>query len=176
MSKRKHVRRRSSIETDMPVDARKDLDRILIEGATYEEASAFCKSRGYDISKSAVGRYGKNFLEAYQNVMRFADQAQVLKSDADNGLPMEEAVGKVLLQKVMSALIDNTADITENSRLISDVAKLVGSNIQLAKLKMDLAERARRTADAVVKMVKKGGLSADAADQIRAKILGIAKQ
>jgi len=174
MSHRK-VRRRSRIETEMPADVRKDLDRILLEGATYEEAANFCKGRGYDISRSSVGRYGKNFMEAYQNIMRFADQSRALTSEANDGLPMEEAVGKMLLQKVMAALLDGSADIAENSRLISDVAKLQSSNIQLSRLKIDLAERTRKAADAVVKIAKKGGLSADAADQIRAKILGIAK-
>ncbi|MFA7175921.1 MAG: phage protein Gp27 family protein [Smithellaceae bacterium] len=175
MSARRKIRRRSRIETELPDPVRKGLDRILLEGATYEEATEWVRQQGYDISKSSVGRYGIHFLEAYQNIVRFADQSRALTSDAGAGLPMEEAVGKMLLQKVMAALLNGTADIAENSRLISDVAKLQSSNIQLAKLKMDLAERTRKTADAVEKIVKKGGLSADAADQIRAKILGIAK-
>jgi hypothetical protein len=170
------VRRRSRIETDLPAEVRESLNRLLLEGATYEEASLWCKSKGYDISRSSVGRYGKAFFEAYQNIKRFEDQSRAIASTVDDGMPMEEAVGKMLLQKVMAALVDGSADITENSRLIADVAKLQSAHVQMAKWKRELETRAQKAAQAVTTMVKKGGLSDEAADAIRAQILGIVKR
>jgi len=171
-----HFRRRTRVETDLPKDLREQLNRLLIDGLTYEEASGWCKGQGFDISKSSIGRYGKVFFEAYQNIMQFEDQSAALNSSVDEGMPMEEAVAKMLLQKVMAAILDGSADITENSRLLSDFAKLQSANIQRNKFKIDLENRAKRAADDVDKIAKKGGLTDEAAEQIRSKILGIVKR
>lgn len=167
------VRHRSRIETDLPSDVREGLNRLLLEGATYEEVSLWCKNKGHDISRSSVGRYGKRFFEAYQNIKRFEDQSKAIMSGSDEGMPMEEAVGKLLLQKVMSALVDGSADITENSRLIADVAKLQSAHVQMAKWKGELESRAQKAANSVAAVVKKGGLSDEAVEEIRSRILGI---
>lgn len=171
-----HVRRRTKIETDLPRDLREQLNRLLLEGMTYEEGAAWCQRHGHDISKSSLGRYGKTFFEAYQKIIQFEDQSRALTSAVDEGMPMEEAVGKMLLQKVMAALIDGSADVTENSRLLSDVAKLQSAHVQRNKFKIDLETRAKKTADEVDKIVKKGGLSEAVAEDIRARILGIVKR
>jgi hypothetical protein len=171
------VKSNSRVETELPLELRKAVNRLLLEpGTTYDEIARFVKSKGFDISRSSIGRYGQRFLEAYQKIKQFEDQARAITSGVDDGMPMEEAVGKLMLQKVMEALVDGSADITENSRLISDVAKLQSAHIQLAKWKADLERRASKAADAVGKIVKRGGLSDAAADAIRQKILGVVKR
>ena len=171
------VKCNSRVETELPLELRKAVNRLLLEpGTTYDDVAKFLNAKGYDISRSSIGRYGKKFLEAYQNIKQFEDQARAITSGVDDGMPMEEAVGKMLLQKVMAALVDGSADITENSRLIADVAKLQSAHIQMAKWKDDLEKRARSAADAVDKIAKKGGLSDAAAEQIRKKILGVVKR
>jgi len=171
------IKSNSRVETELPLELRKAVNRLLLEpGTTYDEIARFVKSKGFDISRSSIGRYGQRFLEAYQKIKQFEDQARAITSGVDDGMPMEEAVGKLMLQKVMEALVDGSADITENSRLISDVAKLQSAHIQLAKWKADLERRARKAADAVGKIVKRGGLSDEAADAIRQKILGVVKR
>ncbi|WP_028314680.1 DUF3486 family protein [Desulfatibacillum aliphaticivorans] len=168
------IRKRSRIETELPRDLREELHRILLEGATYEEACQYCKDRGHDISRSSMGRYGKTFFEAYQAVKQFEDQAQALKSEVGEGLTLEEATSKMMLQKVMAGLVSGEADILEIPRLISDVAKLQASSVAREKLKADLAARVKKVAGEVADAVKKSGLSDDAADKIKRKILGIA--
>lgn len=139
-----HVRRRSRIETELPPDLRKQLNRVLLEGATYDEAAAFLSTQGYDISRSSVGRYGKEFFEAYQKIVQFEDQSRALTSATEQGMPMEEAVGKMLLQRVMAALVDGSADIIEVPRLISDVAKLQRSHVAMAHWKREIEKRAEK--------------------------------
>jgi hypothetical protein len=145
-----HVRRRSRIETELPVELRQQLNRVLLEGATYDEAAAFLNDKGYDISRSSVGRYGKEFFEAYQKIVQFEDQSRALTSATEKGMPMEEAVGKMLLQKVMAALVDGSADVLEVPRLISDVAKLQRSHVAMAQWKREIEKRA----DAAVENIK----------------------
>jgi hypothetical protein len=145
-----HVRRRSRIETELPVELRQQLNRVLLEGATYDDAAAFLNGKGHDISRSSVGRYGKEFFEAYQKIVQFEDQSRALTSATEKGMPMEEAVGKMLLQKVMAALVDGSADVMEVPRLISDVAKLQRSHVAMAQWKREIEKRA----DAAVENIK----------------------
>ena len=100
-----------------------------ITAITYDDLEAWCKEKGFQISRSSIGRYGKTFFEAYQQVKRFEDQSRALQSDVGDGLLMEEAATKLLLQKVMGALIDGSADILEIPRIISDVARLQQSSV-----------------------------------------------
>ena len=74
-------RRRSRIETELPPNIRAEVNRILLEGATYEEAAQYCHRKGHDISRSSMGRYGKVFFETYARVKRFEDQAAALTSE-----------------------------------------------------------------------------------------------
>ncbi len=168
------IRRRSRIETELPPDLREELHRILLEGATYEEACQYCKDRGHDISSSSMGRYGKSFFEAYQSIKQFEDQARAITSEVGEGLTLEEAASKMMLQKVMAGLVSGEADILEIPRLISDVAKLQMSSVAREKLKADLAAKVKKVAGDVAKTAKRGGLSDEAADLIRKQILGIA--
>ena len=168
------VRKRSRIETELPPDLREELHRILLEGATYEEACQYCADRGHDISRSSMGRYGKDFFQAYQAIKQFEDQARAITSEAGQGLSLEEATSKMMLQKVMAGLVSGEADILEIPRLISDVAKLQSSSVARERLKADLAAKVKKVAGDVEKAVKKSGLSDEAADRIKRQILGIA--
>lgn len=57
------TRRHSKVETELPQEIKGQVDRLLIENATYEEIASFLKEQGHDIGKSSIGRYGKEFLK-----------------------------------------------------------------------------------------------------------------
>lgn len=168
-----HIRNRSRVETELPEEIRRNLDRILLEGATYDEAAEYLKSGGYDISRASVGRYGKRFFEAYQQVRQFEDQAHALKSEVGDGLSMEEAAGKLLVQKVMAAVIDGTFDVLEMPRLISDFAKLQSSSVARERLKADIQDRVKKAAGRVEKIATGSGISPDTLRRIKEEIYGI---
>lgn len=168
----KQTRRRYKVETDLPAPVREQLNRLLLEGMTYEEGEAWLKDQGYTIGKSSVGRYGKWFLELYQEILQFNDQARVLNADVDEGMPMEEAVGKMLLKKVWSALIDGSADITANSRLIADVAKLQAAHVKMNQWKGELEKKAKKAMANIEK--KSRHLDADTLRIIKEEIYGLA--
>lgn len=167
------VRRRSRIETELPMAVRDTLERMLQEGVTYEEVSEWCKSQGYEISRSSVGRYGKRYFELCQQFKRFEGMSRSLVNRSEEGLAMEEVVGKILFQGAMEALIEDDMDITEKTRLMSSVARLQSSHVNMAKWKQKTEDRVRAAAKGVDAIVKKSGLSDAAANEIRAKILGI---
>lgn len=165
------IRHRFKVETELPRELREQFNRLLLEGMTYEEGEAWCRQHGHDISKSAIGRYGKVFFEAYQKVVQFEDQSRALTTATEEGMPMEEAVGKMLLQRVMEALMDGSVDIAEAPRLISDVAKLQRSHVAIAQWKGELEKRARRAMQNIEKKSK--NIDPDTLRVIKEEIYGL---
>jgi len=68
--RRKHGR----IRDELPPEIREQVDRLLIEGATYEEVREFLTRRGIEIGRSSIGRYGKDFLNAYSRLRVVEDK------------------------------------------------------------------------------------------------------
>ena len=80
MSKGERRRTRVSSTIDqLPDDVRVELDARLADTAnTYEELSAWLKERGYQISKSAIGRYSIRSTQAAQRVAETLQRTQAI--------------------------------------------------------------------------------------------------
>lgn len=168
------IRTHSRIEKELPAEIRREVDRLLVEGnATYDEIEQFLAGKGYDISRSSIGRYGKDFLSQYQKLRIIEDKSKTLVSDVGDGMVLEEAAAKIFAQKIIEAQLAGTFDVLELPRLVSDFAKLQASTVVRERLKMEIKQRVTKTAEEVVKVAKSGGLSAEKAEEIRKKILGI---
>jgi hypothetical protein len=168
------VRRHSSIGDELPQELKREVDRLLVEGnVTYDDIKAFLEEKGYDISRSAIGRYGKEFLAQYQRLRVIEEKSRTLVSEAGDGMVLEEAAAKIFAQKIVEAQLLEDFDILENTRLISDFAKLQSSTVARERFKRELKEKVAKTAESVVKTARQGGLSDEKAEEIRRKILGI---
>ncbi len=148
------VRRRSKVETELPRELREEVDRLLIEGATYEEIAAYVKSRGHEISRSSIGRYGKEFLNTYRQIRMIEDQAEALVSNPEKALRLEEAATKLFLQQVMQLLLRAEVDILEMPRILSDFAKLQQSSVARERLKAQTAAQMREAGEKVAEAVE----------------------
>ena len=148
------VRRRSKVETLLPRELRDEVDRLLIEGATYEEVAAHCRARGYDISRSSIGRYGKEFLNTYRRVRIIEDQARALQSEPGEGLLLEEAASKLFLRQVLELLLRAEIDLLEMPRILSDFAKLQQSSVARERLKAQSAARLKEAGEKVAEAVE----------------------
>jgi hypothetical protein len=169
-------RRHSSISDELPAELRAQVDRLLIEpGNTYEDIRAFLVQEGHDISRSAIGRYGQKFLSVYQQLRVIEDKSRALVSEAGDGMVLEEAASKLFAQMILEAQMSGKLDIKKLPRIISDFAKLQASSVLRERLKKEFAEKIKNTADAVSKVARQKGLSEEAAEDIRRKILGITK-
>ncbi|RJP59031.1 MAG: DUF3486 family protein [Deltaproteobacteria bacterium] len=168
------IRKHSKVEDELPPEIRREVNRLLIEGETYEDISDYLKGKGHDISRSSIGRYGKDFLNEYRRLLVIEDKSKILVSEAGgDGMILEEAVAKKMAAKLMELLLDEGIDISKTPRIISDFAKLQSSTVTRERLKGDFQKKAEKTADDIVRSVKKDGLSEEKAEQIRKKILGI---
>lgn len=154
MAGREVFRRRSRVETDLPREIKEQVDCLLVENATYEEIAEFCRAKGHDISKSSIGRYGKEFLSAYREIRILEDQARVLKGAVGDGLALEEAGTKALMRKLLQLFLSSEFDVTELPRLVSDFAKLSSASVQREKWKAEVEKRVREAGEKVAAAVE----------------------
>ena len=96
----------SSTIDQLPDDVRVELDARLADTAnTYEELSAWLKERGYQISKSAIGRYSIRSTQAAQRV------AQAVEAHPD--LDYTKAASMVLMDGLMQRVSTAEDDFAE---------------------------------------------------------------
>lgn len=174
MGNRKH----SKIEA-LPPEVLEAVNKMLVTpGITFERIVQRLADLGYQVSRSGVGRYSKDFLSQLQKLKVVKEQARAIVSEAGgDGLNLEEAAVTVALNNIMEFLMDPTlSDMKgeEASKVMMALARLQASSVQREKLKMDFRDKAAEAAEAVGKMAKAEGLSDELAEQIKKKILGVA--
>jgi len=155
------------------------LDKALAGNgfADYELLAAELKERGYDISKSAIHRYGQEF-EARLGALRMAsEQAKaIVQSSPDDEGAVSEALMRLVQEKLFQTLLacqgpDENIDLAKVAKAVADLTR---ATVSQKKWQAEVRAKAVVAADAVEAIAKKGGLSAEAMDQIRRGILGIA--
>ena len=160
----------------LPKEIRDWLDRSLIANqfGEYELLAAEIKSRGFDISKSAIHRYGQEFEDKLLAIKIATEQARAI-TDAipDDSGAMNDALIRLVQQKAFDTLVkmEEGASIKDIGLM---VARLSNATVKQKQFAEEVRRRAAVAADAVETIAKKGGLSADALDTIRRDILGIA--
>ena len=152
----------------------------------YVEIAEILMERGYSISKSSVHRYGQK-LEQKLAAVQASTQAAIMIAEAapDDSDMRTQAVLSLMQTQLFDTLINlqeagtEGVDPAKRLALISSCGKGIASIAQASigqkKWMLDVRDRAEKAAQAVESIVKKGGLSAEVAADIRAQILGIAK-
>lgn len=169
--------RRSKV-LSLPEAVRQTLDRKLVEHGfqDYEDLSEWLHGKGYEISKSAVHRYGQEF-EARLAALRLASaQAkEIVTAIGDNEGAMGDALTSLAQEKAFQVLMNLEAEDEEISldKLMTSIARLNRTGIQQKKFQQEMREKARAAAEEVEEITRQEGLSDDVAATIREKILGI---
>lgn len=178
---------RSSIEK-LPEDVRRWLERALTENgfSGYVELEELLKEKGYQISKSAIHRYGQKIERRFKAIKDSTEAARIIAEGAeDKEDKRSEALMGLLQSSLFEALVD-IEDAKEDEKMSpmekfqalsfagKNVASLIQASTKLKAYQAEVKQRAETTAKEVEKVVKKGGLSDEVADEIRRKILGIA--
>lgn len=169
----------------LPEEIRDELNRRLVENgfAGYAALAAWLADQGYKVSKSAVHRHGsaleEQFDEAMADVRRTRALAKACKDEGDEGdvLTATSGILQEQLLRIAIALRQADTDPAEAAKSISVVARAhadVGRmQVALQKWQETMREKASLAADAVEKVARRGGLTADSVDLIRRQILGI---
>jgi len=171
--------------SQLPNEVREAVDDLLVSGVTYEQITANLREMGHKISRAAVGRYGKDFHSRLEKLKLVRAQARAVTAQTEGeGLELEEASSQILLQYLMEFLLDaevkddsgelNTDLVAALPKFMSAVAKIQKSGVAREAFKSDMRKRIQSAAQSVVDDIKTEGLSDEAVERIRRKILGVA--
>lgn len=178
--------RRSSISA-LPDDVRHWLERALTDQnfsgfAALEEA---LREQGYQISKSAIHRYGQKIEKRYAAIKASTEAARLLtEGAADDQDARSEAVIALVQTELFESIInlqeaqDEETDPSARIKLLSAAAKniatLARASVNQKRFRQEVQARVEAAASAAEKIATKGGLSAESVDALRREILGIA--
>jgi|JI8StandDraft_1071087.scaffolds.fasta_scaffold55142_3 hypothetical protein len=171
----------------LPEEIRDELNRRLVDNgfADYSGLAAWLAEQGYKVSRSAVHRHGSEleaeFDQAMADVRRTRALARACKDDGDGDqgdvLSATSGILQEQLLRIAIALRQADTDPAEAAKSISVVARAhadVGRmQVALQKWQEQMREKAGLAADAVEKVARRGGLTAESVDLIRREILGI---
>ena len=166
---------------DLPEAVRSDLNSRLIKGgfSGYVALEAWLRAQGYEVGKSSIHRYGSQMEQRLADLRRSTEEARALVAAApDDSDAMARATMQMLQERLFGLLRDMDRIDPESvdiAKIAKAMAPLVRASIAQQQHMREVADRARAAADAVDKLSKIGGLSADSAAEIRRAILGIAQ-
>lgn len=175
---------RSSIAT-LPENLRYELERKLAENgfANYTELTEWLNNQGFQISRSAIHRYGQQVERRFAAIKASTEAARLIaEGAADEGDTRSEALVAMVQTELFEAMLEisEMEDLTAVDRFSmvakasKNIATLTSASTRLKEYQNKVKSRAQAAADEVAKAVKKGGLSDETADEIRRQILGIA--
>jgi hypothetical protein len=155
------------------------LDKSLSENgfADYELLAAELKTRGYDISKSAIHRYGQDFEDKLLAIKIATEQARAIAGAVpDDEGAMNNALISLVQQKAFDVLIkmEDGASIKDIGLM---VARLSNATVKQKQWNIEMREKLERAKLAAATEAEdiaiKAGMSDDDWALIRAKFLGI---
>lgn len=177
----------ASSVTALPEEVREALNQELLSRnfTGYQALEEWLRSQGYEISKSAIHRYGQKIerrmaaikasTEAAKLITEAAGDEQDLRSEAVIALVQSEMFDSIIaIQEADSEEISAEDRIGLLSSAAKNIATLTRASIAQKQFKTQVQARALEAAEKVAKLAKKGGMSASTVDEIRRSILGIA--
>jgi len=167
--------------TKLPPEVKAELDRRLIGCgfADYTALAQWLEEQGFEISRSAIHRYGQGFESRLAAIKVATEQARAITDVVgDDEGRMSDALISLVQEKAFDVLVNLQTDDPEIfskvfPKLGVMVARLSRASVAQKKWMAEAREKARAAADDVVKTAKQGGLSEEKAEEIRRRILGI---
>lgn len=172
--------RRSKVE-QLPPEIKAWLDQALVQSnfSQYELLSAELKKRGCEISKTGLHRYGQDFEERLKTLRMVTEQARaVVQASPDEDGAVNDALVRLTQEKMFGILMEinvdpDSVDLAKLARAVAELGKasVAQKRWQMEARKSALAEAAKEAGIAA----KSVGLTDDAVEQIKRRILGIAE-
>ena len=164
MSRRKHPK----VATLSP-ELQEAINQRLLEGWTYQDLADWLNEKGHAVSKSSIGRYGKEFHQKLERVKLLRDQAKaIMDSNADApATELAEATSQLAVSLIMETLMQlddlQGAKVTE---LLKVLPRLEQSGVMRERLKLDF----RQKAETVVSGLDDESLEGKSPEEIREAI------
>ena len=170
--------RRSKI-SQLPDGTRKALEERLIRGSFsgYEALTDWLAEQGFEISKSAIHRYGQQFESRLQALKVATDQAKAIaQASQDDEGDMNEALIRLVQTKTFELLValdegdDEEGPGVDLPKIGRMVAELARASISQKKWAEQVRAKVAKAAD---EFASRNGLSATQARDLRRELLGV---
>lgn len=171
---------------ELPEEIRAELDRRLADSGFrgYVALERWLRSRGFEIGKSSIHRYGQRLERSLAAVKASTEAARAIASAApDDADERSAAVMSILQTEIFNTLValqelrdedDPDQRLKTLSRVTQAVSHLARASVSQKRWLVEVKARAEAAAKTAQNIAKKGGLSEEAAAEIRRAILGIA--
>jgi Protein of unknown function (DUF3486) len=165
----------------LPGDVHAELDRKLVEGAfsDYRGLSKWLSEKGFQISHASVQRYSVGFEKRLSAVTLASKQAEAVAEAApDREGAMTDALTRLIQQKIFATLVEvedmDEGDMAKLARAVADLGRATISQKRWAEeVRSRLDQQKRAAGERVSKLRATGGLSDEAATEMRNILLGI---
>ncbi len=164
----------------LPSETKAWLDQELVRRhfTGYVDLAELLEEQGYEISKSALGRYGKKFKEQQESLKQSIEMAKAFAEVVgDDGAAMNKTLTALAQQELMAIVREGRYDDSiKLPALVQAIAQLNRSDINTRKF--NIIQEARHqalddAANAVETAAQQQGLSADQAQFWREQVLGV---
>lgn len=132
----------------LPSEVKAWLDSALVEGnfSDYEALASELHTKGYDISKSAIHRYGQGFEDRLSALKVATEQARaVVDAAPDNEGAVNEALMRLVQEKLFQLLMaqEGHVDLPKVAKAIAELGK---ASVVQKKFRVDEQARIEREA------------------------------
>lgn len=177
---------RAKIEA-LPEDVRRWLERALTESgfSGYEALEAMLRDKGFQISKSAIHRYGQKIERRFAAIKASTEAARLLtEGAADDQDARSEAVIALVQTEIFDTIVNmqeaSSEEISDAERLgmmseaAKNIATLTRASVTLKRFQAEVRARIKTASEKVEDLAKSGGMTPSLIDSIKREILGIA--
>lgn len=118
---------RSKVE-QLPPDVKAWLDRALADSnfSEYQALSDVLKARGYNISKSALNRYGQNFEDRLAALRMASEQAKaIVDASPDDEGAVNDSLMRLVQERLFNLLLaeDAKVDLPKAAKAIAELGR-----------------------------------------------------
>lgn len=176
---------RSSVER-LPETVRHELERKLADNgfSNYTELANWLKSQGYEISRSAVHRYGAKVQKRFASIKASTEAARLIAEGAsDESDTRSEALIAMLQTEVFDALIaigelssselDEVAKLDLMGKVSKNIAPLMTASTRLKQFQNKLKADMDKAFEKLEAQSKQGTLDEHTLKRIRTEVYGL---
>lgn len=164
----------------LPEDIKAELNKQLVNNhfSGYQELEKWLKLQGYEISKSAIHRYGTQFKKQFETIKIATAQAKVIAEECgDDENNLADALSRLAQEKLFNVLVemeDVPSDI-ELPKLVNAIATLNRSSVNVKKYTQEVKEKVRKAQEQIKDIGIKNGIPESVMENIKNSMLGITK-
>lgn len=175
--------KRSSVE-QLPQSVRHELERKLADNgfSDYTALAEWLNLQGYEISRSAVHRYGAKVQKRFASIKASTEAARLIAEGAsDEGDTRSEALVAMVQTELFDALVEigDMDDLTavEKFNMIAkaskNVASLTSASTRLKKFQTELKDKMDKAFAEIEQQNKQGTLDEATLKRIRTEVYGL---